>query len=118
MDLMHINEPGINLMPRHKYCAYCSQCHVFSGGSPLPKKKGRLTRSKKQTSRKTRRTTTDDGEKEKREEEDRKKKAVPKQTSEEKEDELNKTQSDEEMAQACEHAEQEVRNVQTVHFTE
>ena len=20
MDLMHINEPGINLMPRHKYC--------------------------------------------------------------------------------------------------
>ena len=43
---------------------------------------------------------------------------MPKQTSEEKEDELNKTQSDEEMAQACEHVEQEVRNVQTVHFTE
>ena len=59
-------------------------------------------------------TTTDDGEEEKRGDEDRKKKAVSKQTSEEKEDELNKTQSDEEMAQACEHVEQEVRNILTV----
>ena len=92
------------------------QCHVFSAGSPPAKKKGRLTRSKKQTSRKTSSTTTDDGE-EKREDEDRKRKAVPKQTSEEREDELNKTQSDEEMAQACEHVEQEVSNIQTVHFT-
>ena len=78
------------------------------------KKKGRLTRSKKQTSRKTSSTTTDEGEEEKREEEDRKKKAVPKQTSEEQEDELNKTQSDEEMAQACAHVEREVCNIQTV----
>ena len=82
---------------------------IISGGSP-PKKKGRLTRGKKQTSRKTSSTTTEEGEEE---ETDGRKRPAAQRRSEGKseggEDELNKTQSDEEMAEVAQHVEEEVR---------
>ena len=81
---------------------------IISEGSP-PKKKGRLTRGKRQTSRKTSSTTTEEAEEE--ETDGRKKPAAQRRSegkSEGDEDELNKTQSDEEMAQVAQHVEEEV----------